>query len=542
VPLPRGTLKEIWAKRKKGERKMKKAVSMMLFAMLIFSTVLIAAPIAKCEDGEDPIQIYYSGSKYDSPGPIVWTGPCSTESFTFSVRVQWDALPNPTKVNWATVTMTEKSSYGITFNPQSFTLNNTPSQYYKDVSVTVPVSGLGAGTYAAQIYVDVTGQGPESTPNVAGTNGYFQFVKTVCLPSQATISGLKFHDVDADGVRDVGEEGLEGWTIQLWKLDGVWELVNETTTGSEGDYIFTVNEAGHYNVTEVLKSGWMQTAPAGGYYEFDVALGDTITDKDFGNIKLGSISGAKFYDANVNGVWESGEPPIAGWKVHLTGTNILGEPIDDYAFTGADGEFIFKDLLPGTYTVEEVFPSGTWVSTTDTSFSHDLEEGENYVGPDFGNVCLMPGTGGKTLGFWSNKNGQALITPTDVTELNGLNLYTPDKWAYLSPFSSVLATAKTQIKNYLLNATAVDMSWMLSAQLIATKLNVLHGFLSGSTIVYVGPSGFISIDEIMENANTALSSGTTRAAQEYWKNLLDGLNNNWLPFVCPGPCYPIVYP
>jgi hypothetical protein len=277
-----------------------------------------------------------------------------------------------------------------------------------------------------------------------------------------------------------------------------------------------------------------------------LTLGDTITGKDFGNIKLGSISGAKFYDANVNGTWDSGEPPIEGWKVHLTGTNILGETIDDYAFTNADGKFVFKDLLPGTYTVEEVFPSGTWVNTTATSFSHELEEGENYVGPDFGNVCLMPGTGGKTLGFWSNKNGQALITSSDVTELNALNLYKPTGWAY-PPFSTTdLSKAKTQIKNYLLSATAVDMRWMLSAQLIATKLNVLHGFLSGSTIVYVGPStyvpsGFISIDEIMANANTALA-GTDRAEQEYWKNLLDGLNNNRLPFVCSEPCYPIVYP
>jgi hypothetical protein len=98
----------------------------------------------------------------------------------------------------------------------------------------------------------------------------------VCHSPSATISGVKFHDVDADGMRDVGEEGLEGWTIQLWKLDGIGELVDETTTGSEGDYIFTVTEAGHYKVTEVLESGWMQTAPAGGCYEFDVALGDTL--------------------------------------------------------------------------------------------------------------------------------------------------------------------------------------------------------------------------------------------------------------------------
>jgi protocatechuate 3,4-dioxygenase beta subunit len=81
-------------------------------------------------------------------------------------------------------------------------------------------------------------------------------------------------------------------------------------------------------------------------------------------IKPGSISGAKFYDANVNGVWDSGEPPIGGWKVHLTGTNIRGDTVDEYALTDDSGKFVFEDLLPGTYTVEEVFPSGTWTWLT----------------------------------------------------------------------------------------------------------------------------------------------------------------------------------
>jgi len=524
---------------------MKKAVSMMLFAMLIFSTVLIAAPITKCEDEEDPVRplLFVNGkwtSFTDSPGYNFGEFLCSTEWLTFTVNVTWFQPPKYDPPKWPLVTtnvVMKSSISGTVFSPSTFQLNNYDHQY-EMVSVSVPIAGLGPNTYYAWIR-PVADNAPDNPM-------YFYFTKTPCITPQATISGVKFHDVDADGVRDVGEEGLEGWTIQLWKLDGGWEFVDETTTGSEGDYIFTVNEDGHYKVTEVLESGWMQTAPAGDYYEIDVVLGTTYTGLDFGNIKLGSISGAKFYDANVNGVWDGGEPPIEGWKVHLTGTNILGDTIDVYAFTGADGKFVFKDLLPGTYTVEEVFPLGTWVSTTDTSFSHELEEGEDFVGPDFGNVCLMPGTGGKTLGFWSNKNGQALINSSDVTALNALGLYKPTGWEY-PPFDTTYITkARTQIKSYLLSATAVNMSWMLSAQLIATKLNVLHGFLSGSTIVYVGPStyvpsGFISIDEIMENANTALLNGTPRAEQEYWKNLLDELNNNRLPFVCPGPCS-IEYP
>jgi len=253
------------------------------------------------------------------------------------------------------------------------------------------------------------------------------------------ISGVKFYDSNANGKRDEGEAGIEGWEILLYKIvDGNWMLLFSTTTGSEGRYTFEA-EGGIYRVVEVVSSeAWIQTAPLGGYYEINATLGGT------------------------------------------------------------------------------------------------------YSGNDFGNVCLTPGTGGKTMGFWGSKNGQATITSDDVTALNRLNLYTPNGWNYPKFDTTDLAKAKTQIKNYLRNATAADMCWMLSAQLIATRLNVLHGFLSGSTIVYVGPStyvtsGFISIDEIMANADAALLPGGTRADQEYWKNLLDWVNNNWLSFVIPNP-------
>ncbi|MEM2238896.1 MAG: hypothetical protein QXL27_01100 [Candidatus Bathyarchaeia archaeon] len=72
--------------------------------------------------------------------------------------------------------------------------------------------------------------------------------------------------------------------------------------------------------------------------------------------------------------------------------------------------------------------------------------------------------------------------------------------------------------------------------------------MGNSTIVYVGlssyvPTGFIKIGEILDNAYEALSkSNGSRAEQAYWKDLLDGLNNNRFPFVCSEPCYPIVYP
>ncbi|MCX8171408.1 MAG: SpaA isopeptide-forming pilin-related protein, partial [Candidatus Bathyarchaeota archaeon] len=250
---------------------------------------------------------------------------------------------------------------------------------------------------------------------------------------------------------------------------------------------------------------------------------------------VAKICGYKFYDANANGRWDNGEQGVEGIKIELwLGNSKIGETT-----TGSDGSYCFDGLDAGTYVVKEVLPNN-WVNTTKTSITVTLQSGEISGDNNFGNICLKPGYGGRTLGYWANA-GNKLITSDDVKCLNQLNLYRPSRWSY-PPFNGgSILTARSQIRNYLLSADAKDMRWMLSAQLIATVLNVRHGYLSNTTIVYVGPStyvpsGFISIGEIIERANTALSDRATRATQEYWKNILDWLNNNKLYFVCQNPC------
>jgi hypothetical protein len=248
---------------------------------------------------------------------------------------------------------------------------------------------------------------------------------------------------------------------------------------------------------------------------------------------IAKICGYKFYDANANGLWDAGEPAVAGFKIEL----YMGYTLYDTAYTGEDGSYCFDNLNAGTYTVKEVLPSGSWIPTTSTSITVTLLSGEVKEGNNFGNLCLEPGHGGKTLGYWANA-GNKLITANDVSYLNGLNLYNPKGWSY-PPFSSDINTARKQISNYLLSANAKNMWWMLSAQLIATILNVRHGYLDGSTLVCVDPytcSSFKTVNDIINGAISALGPNTPRAEQAYWKNLLDNLNNNRLPFFCSGPC------
>jgi hypothetical protein len=161
-------------------------------------------------------------------------------------------------------------------------------------------------------------------------------------------------------------------------------------------------------------------------------------------------------------------------------------------------------------------------------------------GLDFGNVCLGAG-GGLTLGFWSNKNGQALVTAPDLTFLSALNL----RNANGSDFDPANYTG---FKNWILGATATNMAYMLSAQLVAMELNVRHAFVNSGALIYAPGStsantnGFATVGSIMTEANTSLglngvvlSGSPTRAYQEGLKNALDAANNN-ATFVQSGPC------
>jgi uncharacterized repeat protein (TIGR01451 family) len=99
---------------------------------------------------------------------------------------------------------------------------------------------------------------------------------------KATINGLKFDDLNGNGVRDTGEPGLANWTIKATDSNGNAQI---TTTDSLGNYSFTVPAPGSYTVAEVLQTGWTQTAPATGTYTVVVSASQVINNRDFGNKK-----------------------------------------------------------------------------------------------------------------------------------------------------------------------------------------------------------------------------------------------------------------
>lgn len=250
-----------------------------------------------------------------------------------------------------------------------------------------------------------------------------------------------------------------------------------------------------------------------------VCGGNGVTDQ------FGWLDVKKFYDANANGVKDDGDYYLDGWKVNIT-------PPDEDVFTPYNAQ-----VPIGWKTVTE-YPSlvGCWVASTDTSFTVEVKVNETtYV--EFGNYCKVR-SGGKTPGYWSNRNGEATMNDggtmaPELQLLRDLNLRTAGG-ANFDP------TTYTQFRSWLLGGEATNMAYMLSVHLAAMALNVEAGFVSPDAFV-LGFDGTIS--ELMDAANTSLglhgytpAGDPARPYQETLKNYLDYLNNNGYvvpPTACP---------
>jgi hypothetical protein len=138
-------------------------------------------------------------------------------------------------------------------------------------------AGVGPGSYTVEAVQQsgyVASPGPLTGSTTSGANisglalGEFQTV---------TISGEVYDDLDDSGTFSASDPGLAGWTVEL--SNG-----SQTTTNDSGDYSFTGIGPGTYTITDVVQTGFVQTAPASGSFSVTTASGTNISGEDFGAI------------------------------------------------------------------------------------------------------------------------------------------------------------------------------------------------------------------------------------------------------------------
>jgi hypothetical protein len=253
----------------------------------------------------------------------------------------------------------------------------------------------------------------------------------------------------------------------------------------------------------------------------------------------GELQSFKYYDANVDGVYDLGtDLPLANWPMTMAPPS---GPDAATQVTSGSGFVLWTEVEPGPYTVTEGEPDelnwyNTWPSLgahldDDTVLTPIWQSATVVAGEtaevEFGNFCLAP-SGGHTLGYWSNKNGQARLNDdggmaTEFALLSSYHLVD----AAGAPFNPA---SYTPFRNWLLNGTATNMSYMLSVQLAAMILNIESGIVDGNAL-YLPYNG--TINELVAAAEAALTAdGLTlagdpnRGTQAQLKDWIDALNNN----------------
>ncbi len=96
------------------------------------------------------------------------------------------------------------------------------------------------------------------------------------------IEGTVFNDTNDDGVRQLGEAGVAGRTIEL--IDDTGGVIAQTLTDANGHYLFDLFSdlgPGTYTVVEVLPDGVFQTTADPG--PITITRGEVVFGVDFGN-------------------------------------------------------------------------------------------------------------------------------------------------------------------------------------------------------------------------------------------------------------------
>jgi hypothetical protein len=137
-----------------------------------------------------------------------------------------------------------------------------------------------------------------------------------------------------------------------------------------------------------------------------------------------SLSGTVFADFNQDGQIDFGEKGVSGVPVQLSGTDDLGRAVGQTVRTDSDGAYLFLNLRPGSYDITKTTQPAGYTAGIDSvgtaggsvsadQFSVTLSEGVNGLNYNYGErpAAGGPVQGGQTapVGFWNNKNGQALI-------------------------------------------------------------------------------------------------------------------------------------
>jgi hypothetical protein len=233
----------------------------------------------------------------------------------------------------------------------NYVFNNLPANNY-----LVTVSGVPTG-YISTYDRDGTADAQTSLAIPVGatlTNTDFGFAKWMHL------NGMVWHDLNKNGIQDVGETGIDGIQLDLMVRSGS-TVVATTNSHSGGIYSFSnllpktyriqVNK-GSYTALSAKDQGTNDTKDSDfdtGTFEVSiVGSSETTYTNDAALYKNATVQGVVWSDSNGNGIRDSSESGISGPTVELqdaTGSAVKTET------TNSAGEYTMSVAPSNAYKI-----------------------------------------------------------------------------------------------------------------------------------------------------------------------------------------------
>ena len=433
------------------------------------------------------------------------------------------------------LTTTTNAAGGYSFG------NLQPGTY--TVSVAAPAAYVASPQNAGTPATD-SNNGAGTTVVIAGNDdntidfGFF---------SHGSIGNFVWNDVNANGIQDSGEPGIAGVTVTL--SNGA-----TTTTNAAGAYSFTNLAPGTYTVTVATPAGYVASPTGAGTPGTDsngsgtsVAIaGNTDDTIDFGFYKLGAIGNFVWNDVNANGIQDAGEAGIAGVTVKLnTGATTT---------TSASGAYSFTNLVPGTYTVTVVLPTGYVASPSNVGTDRTIDSNGS------GSTVVIAGNTDNTIDFGLHTTATGFTTytqggwgavprggnPAQILVSNWTTVYGA-AGVTIGGTRTLKFTSALGVQNFLpqggtpavLGASATNpttsAAGVFAGQVLALQLSVdfsnkgITKAGMGSLHLTQGKLAGQTISQVLALANSVLGGGALPAGLTIsdLNNIVDALNNNY---------------